>query len=262
MIEIRNLNKAFGKLPVLRGIDLSFSRPGRITAVLGPNGSGKTTLSKTILGMVIPDSGEVVINGRNIRNEWAYRSAIDYLPQIARFPENLTAGEVIDLIKDLRGGQTREQELIRLFGLEPYLDSRLHNLSGGTKQKVNLVLALMYDSPILILDEPTSGLDPVALTHFKDLLAAERARGKMILMTTHIMSLVEEVADEIVFLLDGRIYFRGTVEQVKAEQGEESLERAIAAILSQKAAAAAPAVRKTKRYRLLHAASFLFSTWY
>jgi Cu-processing system ATP-binding protein len=230
MIEIKNLRKAYKKNEVLKGIDISFNKSG-ITAVLGPNGSGKTTLIKCILGMVIPDEATITVFDKNIKGQWAYRSQIDYLPQIAQFPENLTVTQLLQMIKDIRQEKTNDEKLIKLFGLQPYLDKRLGSLSGGTKQKVNLVLALMYDNPLMILDEPTNGLDPVALIHLKDYLQEEKRKGKTILMTTHIMSLVEELADEIVFLLEGKIYFRGSVSELLASENEVNIERAIARIL-------------------------------
>lgn len=231
MIEVKNLYKSFGNLDVLQGINLRFSRQGHISAILGPNGSGKTTLIKCILGMVLPDAGEVLLDEKQIQGQYAYRQSLGYLPQIARFPENLRVREVIDLIRDIRGMDSQEEPLIRLFGLESYLSKRLGSLSGGTKQKVNLTLAFMYDSPLLILDEPTSGLDPVALIRLKDLIRRERERGKTILITTHIIDLVEELADEIVFLLEGKVYFRGTDQELKSRYATPDLERAIAAIL-------------------------------
>jgi Cu-processing system ATP-binding protein len=231
MIEIRHLHKSYGKLEVLQGIDLHFEQKGRIAAILGPNGSGKTTLIKSILGMVLPDRGEISIDGQAIRGQWAYREHISYLPQIARFPENLSVRELIAMIKDLRGGQADDMRLIQLFGLEPHLHKRLGNLSGGTKQKVNIVLAFMYDCPTVILDEPTSGLDPVAMIHLRELLNEARAQGKTILLSTHIMSFVEEMADEVVFLLEGKIRFRGSLQTLKEQYREENVERAIARIL-------------------------------
>lgn len=231
MIEIKNLHKSFGSLRVLNGIDLHFSERGKISAVLGPNGSGKTTLIKCLLGMVLPDQGEILVGGQRIANRFDYRASVGYLPQIARFPENLRVGEVIALIKDIRGVETSEEALIRLFGLAPFLSKRLGALSGGTRQKVNLTLAFMYDSPLLILDEPTSGLDPVALIRLKDYIRAERDRGKTILITTHIIELVEELADEIIFLLEGNVYFRGSARELKNRYATDDLERAIAAIL-------------------------------
>jgi len=234
MITISNLYKSFGPQQVLKGLELEFTQKGCVSAILGPNGSGKTTLIKSILGMVIPNEGEVRVDGQAVKRQWAYRSQIDYLPQIARFPENLRVRELITMIKDLRGGPTHEERLIELFELQPFLAKKLGTLSGGTKQKVNLTLALMYDSPILILDEPTSGLDPVALIRLKDLIREEKEKGKLILITTHIMSFVEEMADEVVFLLDGKVYFRGTQRQLKDRFEEEDFEKAIAGILLEK----------------------------
>lgn len=232
MITIENLQKSFGKLEVLKGINLEFQRPG-ITAILGPNGSGKTTLIKSILGMALPDSGRIRFRGEDISRGWSYRRQIDYLPQIARFPENLTVKELLRMIRDLRGGQPDAERLLRLFGLQPYLDNRLAALSGGTRQKVNIVLAMMYDSPALIMDEPTSGLDPVAMIRLKELLRQEKEKGKHILITTHIMSFVEEMADEVVFLLEGHIHFRGSLQELKEKYNTNSLERAIARILQE-----------------------------
>ncbi len=231
MITIRQLYKSFGPKSVLQGIDLELNTPGRISAILGPNGSGKTTLIKCILGMVIPDQGEIEVDGQSIKGKWEYRSQLDYLPQIARFPDNLTVQELIDLIQDLRPGRAQAEELIDRFGLHDYLDSRLNHLSGGTKQKVNLTLAFMYDSPILILDEPTSGLDPLAMQQLRELILQERERGKLILITTHIMSFVEEMADEIVFLLDGQVCFKGSIEELLEQEAAESVEEAIAQLL-------------------------------
>ena len=231
MIEIRNLHKSYGKLEVLLGIDLTFDQKGRIAAILGPNGSGKTTLIKSILGMVLPDKGEILVNGTPVKKQWSYRAGISYLPQIARFPENLKVSELIAMIKDLRGGHANDERLIRLFDLEPHLYKHLGNLSGGTKQKVNIVLAFMYDCPILILDEPTAGLDPVAMIHLRELLHEARKQGKTVLLSTHIMSFVEEMADEVIFLLEGNIRFRGSLRRLKEEYHEENVERAIARIL-------------------------------
>ncbi|MBV1922970.1 MAG: ABC transporter ATP-binding protein, partial [Flavobacteriaceae bacterium] len=156
MIEIKELHKKFGKNLVLKGVDLSINEGG-IFAILGPNGSGKTTLIKSILGMVIPQSGTIQLNGKSIKKDWKYRNEIDYLPQIANFPNNLTVRELIKMIKDLRANNTSEdQRLIELFKLEPFLTKKLGTLSGGTKQKVNIVLAFMFNSPLIILDEPTT----------------------------------------------------------------------------------------------------------
>ncbi|HBK70767.1 MAG TPA: copper ABC transporter ATP-binding protein [Flavobacteriaceae bacterium] len=235
MIEIKNLHKKFGKLIVLDGLDLTINPEGSeggIFAILGPNGSGKTTLIKCLLGMVIPNKGEISIDGTSVLKKWEYRNNLNYLPQIANFPPNLTVIELLKMVKNLRPKASNEQELIDLFSLYPFLKKKLGNLSGGTKQKVNLVLTFMFDSELIILDEPTTGLDPIALIHLKELIQQEKAKGKTILITTHIMSFVDEMADEIVFLLDGKIYFKGSVAQLKEQTNQSNLEHAIANLMT------------------------------
>lgn len=231
MIEFKSLHKSFGKLVVLNDLNLNIKKGG-IFAILGPNGSGKTTLIKCLLGMVIPHKGNIIYNNKSVLGKWDYRNDLNYLPQIANFPPNLTVFELIEMVKNLRPKQSNELELIKLFGLNDSLQKKLGNLSGGTKQKVNIVLAFMFDSDLIILDEPTNGLDPIALIHLKELIQKEKAKGKTILITTHIMSFVNEVADEIVFLLDGKIYFKGTIEELKKQTNNANLEHAIANLIA------------------------------
>lgn len=231
MIQITNLHKKFGKLPVLEGLDLEI-HSGGIFAVLGPNGSGKTTLIKSILGMVIPEKGDIKIDNSSVLKKWKYRNQINYLPQIANFPANLTVNELVAMVKNLRPKKANDQNLITLFGLVPFLDKKLGNLSGGTKQKVNILLTFMFDSDLLILDEPTTGLDPISLIHLKEIIQKEKDKGKTILITTHIMSFVEEVADEIVFLLDGVIHFKGSVKSLKIQTNQTDIEHAIAHLMT------------------------------
>lgn len=230
MIQISQLHKKFGKLIVLDGLDLEINSGG-IFAILGPNGSGKTTLIKSILGMVIPNSGDIKINDQSVLKKWEYRNKINYLPQIANFPANLTVKELIAMVKNLRPKESNDKDLIKLFSLESFLDKKLGNLSGGTKQKVNIVLTFMFDSELIILDEPTTGLDPISLIRLKDIIQKEKSKGKTILITTHIMSFVEEVADEIVFLLDGEIYFKGSAKNLKSQTNQPDLEHAIAHLM-------------------------------
>lgn len=232
MISIKNLTKRFGKLIVLDDLNLDIKKGG-IFAVLGPNGSGKTTLIKCILGMVIPNNGAISFQGESILKKWEYRNNLNYLPQIANFPPNLKLIELIKMVKNLRPKESNEQELIDHFGLNSFLNKKLGHLSGGTKQKVNLVLTFMFDSELIILDEPTTGLDPISLIHLKELLQKEKEKGKTILITTHIMSFVDEIADEIVFLLDGKIYFKGSVQELKEHTDETNLEKAIAQLISE-----------------------------
>ena len=230
MITFTNLHKNYGKLEVLKGLNLTVS-DGKITAVLGPNGSGKTTLIKSFLGMVIPSEGEISFQEKNIKGKWQYREEVSYLPQIANFPKNLTVLELLKMIKNLKGKHCETDSLKADFRLEPHLKKSLGNLSGGTKQKVNIVLAFMVDNPLLVLDEPTSGLDPVSLLTLKRLILSEKEKGKTILITSHILSFVEEIADEIVFILEGDIYFQGTVTELLVQTSKSNFEEAIASLL-------------------------------
>lgn len=231
MISIQHLFKSFGKLEVLRDVQLDIG-PGKVTAILGPNGSGKTTLMKSILGMTLPQKGTITVRGQDTAGSWNYRQQISYVPQIAQFPSNLTVQELLSMIKAVRKQEANESPLVRRFGLDKFLDKKLGTLSGGTRQKVNLVLALMFDAPIVLMDEPTAGLDPVALIALKGLIEEMRQSGKSIVITTHIMPLVEELADQVVFLLEGRVYFQGTLAELLAATGKINLEEAIAFLLS------------------------------
>jgi len=230
MIRIDNLSKAYNKNQVLKDINIKLDS-NKIIAILGPNGSGKTTLIKSVLGLVIPQKGDIIFNDQSIIGKWDYRKQISYLPQIASFPENLKVRELISLVKDIRQQEARDEDLIQFFGLENELKKPLRNLSGGTRQKVNMVLTFMFDSPVIILDEPTVGLDPVAISRFKELLQSEKAKGKLIIFTTHIMGLVQEIADEIIFLLEGNIYFQGSVQELINQNGSGKLESAITKII-------------------------------
>ncbi len=232
IIDRKNIHKSFKKNYVLKGVDLSINKGG-IWAVLGPNASGKTTLIKTILGMVLPDEGQIYIDRENVLGKWEYKNSINYLPQIARFPDNLTVVELFKMIEELRSRSGDLQPLISRFDIKPHLKTKLSNLSGGTKQKVNLALALMYDNPIYILDEPTAGLDPLALIELKDILFKLKEKNRIVIITTHIMSLVEELADNIIFILEGEIHFNGSPMELKNMYSGQNLEHSIAKMLNE-----------------------------
>lgn len=232
MIEIRNFRKLFGKTEILKNINLSIDS-GKVTAIVGPNGSGKTTLIKSILGLVRATSGKIEVDGENIQNNFKYRNKIGYMPQTARFPENLTAAELISLVKELRSDpDVNSNNLINSFELSGELEKPFKNLSGGTKQKVSATIAFAFNPKIYFLDEPTAGLDPVSSSFFKELVLNERKNKKTIVLTSHIMSEVQELADEIVFLLEGEIRFKGSIGSLLQDQKETKLEKAIAELMS------------------------------
>ncbi|MDF1698437.1 MAG: ABC transporter ATP-binding protein [Saprospiraceae bacterium] len=230
MISFQNLNKYYKKNHVIKGITLSINGPG-IVALLGPNGSGKTTLLKSFLGMVLPSSGDILFNGESVLKQYSYRKQISYLSQISRFPDNLTVNELISFMKEIKPGKTREHQFIQMFNLQQELEKKMGSLSGGTRQKVNITLALMHDDPLIILDEPSTGLDPLSLKELKKFITEERERGKLIVITTHILSLAEALADDIIFLLEGHVFFNGSMSALLNDQGEINLENAIAHIL-------------------------------
>jgi Cu-processing system ATP-binding protein len=233
LIEIKNLFKKFGKTEVLKNLNLSIEA-GKITAIVGPNGSGKTTLIKSVLGLVKPTTGVIEVDGENIANNFYYRNKIGYVPQIAKYPENLTAKELLSLVKEIRNtNDSGAADLIQSFNLANELEKPFKNLSGGTKQKVSAIIAFAFDPKIFFLDEPTAGLDPVSSSFFKDLVLTEKQNKKTIILTSHIMSEVQELADEIVFLLEGEIRFKGTIQSLLKDQKETKLERAIAELMSE-----------------------------
>lgn len=234
MIRIDNIEKSFGKLDVLKGVDLKLDR-GKVYAFMGPNGSGKTTLLKCILGLVRPGKGDIYIHDQRVNDSWQYRDQIGYMPQIANFPENLKVLELFNMIRNIRKQEVDITPLLQYFELEASQDKKLKNLSGGMKQKVNAILTLMFDPALLILDEPSVGLDPISHIKLKEIIRHEREKGKTIIITTHIINDVEELADEIIFLMDGKIYFQGTPEELRLNQEEESLDKAIARLTNKEA---------------------------
>jgi Cu-processing system ATP-binding protein len=237
MIEVSQLEKRFGALQVLRGLDLAIGR-GRVTAIVGPNGAGKTTLIKIILGLTRADSGSVRIDGQPIGASDSYRSRIGYMSQIGRFPENLSALDLMALVRDLRGASGPvDEELIDRLRLADELRKPIRTLSGGTRQKVNAVLAFLFRPEILILDEPTVGLDTISSGIVKDKILAERGAGRTVVLTSHIMSDLEELADDVAFLADGRIGYSGTLFDLKRITRQNNLERAVAAMMTRGIAA-------------------------
>jgi Cu-processing system ATP-binding protein len=238
VITLRGLTKRFGELEVLRGVDIEL-RPGRVTAIVGPNAAGKTTLIKILIGLTRPDSGELLFDGAPVGETPAYRERIGYMPQAARFPDHLTGAALLALLTDLRGGSgiRGDRDLIDRFALDPDLAKPLRTLSGGTRQKVNAVTAFLFDPDLLILDEPTAGLDPVASGVLKEKILRARMAGKTVILTSHVMSDIEELADDVAFLLDGRIAFVGAMHDLKLRTHELTLERAIAKMMIQMEAA-------------------------
>lgn len=233
MIQIQHISKRFGKLQVLKDVSLEL-KGGECIALIGPNGSGKTTLIKSMLGMVVPQSGDILFKGASISKEWAYRNHIGYMPQIGRYPENMTIGQVLDMMQDIRKASksTLDNDLFAAFDLQSMLDKRMGTLSGGTRQKVSACLAFMFRPDVLILDEPTAGLDPVATEILKDKILAEKSNNKLIIITSHVLSDLDDLVTEVIYMQEGRPLFHQSLESLKAETGTDRLGKAIAQVMS------------------------------
>lgn len=231
MITINNLNKVFGKLSVLNDVNLTFER-GECIALIGPNGCGKTTLIKSILGMVIPTSGSITVNNKLISSDFTYRKQIGYMPQIGKYPDNMTIGQILEMIKEIRkSNDPLDEDLFHQFKLSALLNKRMNTLSGGTTQKVSATLAFLFNPDVLILDEPTAGLDPLASEILKEKIIVEKQKGKLILITSHLLSELDDLITQIIFMQDGHVKFHKTVQDLKDTTNEERISKAIAKIL-------------------------------
>ena len=231
MIEIKNISKKFGKLEVLKNVSASCNS-GQCIALIGPNGCGKTTLIKSILGMVIPDSGSMEFNEKSIFGDYLYREKIGYMPQIGRYPDTMTIGEIIEMVKKIRNSKDNlDEDLFRDFEIEKMLNKQMRTLSGGTTQKISAVLAFLFNPDVLILDEPTAGLDPLAAEVLKEKIIKEKEKGKLILITSHLLSELDDLISEIIFMQDGKIFFHKKVNELKEETQEDKISKAIAKIL-------------------------------
>ena len=234
MIRIENLNKTFGKHQVLKDVSLEFNE-GQSVALIGPNGSGKTTLIKALLGLVVA-KGEIWVAGSAIKGQSDYRRHIGYMPQMSRFPDNMTVRQLFAMMKDLRSDvkpHTYDRDLYQAFEIDQMASKRLSVLSGGMKQKVSAAMAFLFDPPVLILDEPTAGLDPVSNEMLKDKLKKEISRGKLVLITSHILNDLDEITTHVAYLMDGELKFFKSLDQLKNETSEFRLNRIIAQVLNQ-----------------------------
>jgi ABC-2 type transport system ATP-binding protein len=217
VIEIRGLVKKFGKFTALNGVDL-FVKRGEVHAFLGPNGAGKSTTIRCLLGILRCTGGSAAMFGQD-----AWQNAVELHKRVAFVPgdvnlwNNFTGGEVIDLFLSLQSGKAdkaRREKYLRLFELDPTKKCRTY--SKGNRQKVALVAAFTGDAELFVLDEPTSGLDPLMEKVFQDCIGEVKARGGTVLLSSHIMSEVEKLADSVSIIKEGKIVLGGGMSEVAA----------------------------------------------
>ena len=234
MISVIDVNKNFGKLKALNHVSVGLDA-GKSYALVGPNGSGKTTFIKSILGLVVPTSGDIQFDGKSILHDWKYREKIGYMPQIGHYPENMRIGQLFDMMKNIRNEESAlDEELIDSFKLYKIFDKRMHALSGGTRQKVSAALAFLFNAPVLILDEPTAGLDPVSVEILKEKIISVKHAGKLLLVSSHILSDLDEISTEIIYIYEGKVQYNNSIVALKDETGEKRLGKAIANMITQK----------------------------
>lgn len=216
-ITVQGLVKKFGAFTALNGLELSVSE-GEVHGFLGPNGAGKSTTIRVLLGLLCANAGRVeLLGGDPWRDIVELHRRLAYVPgDVALWP-TLSGGEAIDLLGKLRGGldESRRAELIERFELDPTKRGRQY--SKGNRQKVAIVAALSSDVELLILDEPTSGLDPLMEAVFQQEIAAEKAKGRTVLLSSHILSEVEALADRVSIIRDGRVVQTGTLEELRGQ---------------------------------------------
>lgn len=234
MIEVKNLTKKFNRFTALDDISLQFTNTKSV-ALIGPNGCGKTTLIKSILGLNVIETGDILVEGKSVKDDYRYRSTIGYMPQIGRYPENMTIGQTIKMIRETRKlpQEQLDDELLKKFELEKLYDKKMGTLSGGTTQKVSAVLAFMFNPKIIILDEPTAGLDPLASEILKKKIIREKDKGKLIIITSHLLSELDDMVNEIVFMNEGKIIIHQSVAELMTERKSEKISESIVSILKE-----------------------------
>ena len=215
ILEVEGLKKVFGKVQALKGVNFTVDA-GEVVGFIGPNGAGKSTTVRTLLGIIKGDEGHARIFGKDVwKDSFEIHKRISYVPGEVALWGGLTGGEIIDLFMKLHGGgnQKKREELIKRFELDP--KKKAKSYSKGNRQKVGLISALSVESDLYIFDEPTSGLDPLMEAIFQDEISKIKEEGKSILLSSHILSEVERLADKVVIIRQGEIVESGTLDELR-----------------------------------------------
>ena len=227
MLEVKKLSGGYANIPVLK--DVSFQvADGELVGLIGLNGAGKSTTIKEIIGLLTPYEGQILIDGQTIQGQAeAYRKKIGFIPETPSLYEELTLKEHLEVVAlaydlDWDAAFERVDKLLRLFRLEEKLEWFPVHFSKGMKQKVMIICAFMVQPSLLIVDEPFLGLDPLAISHLTELLDQEKAKGKAILMSTHVLDAAEKMCDRFVILHQGQVRATGTLADLRQQFGKEN----------------------------------------
>jgi len=238
MLEVRELTKRYNRISVVNGVSFTLV-PGQVLGYLGPNGAGKSTTVKILTGLIEPTSGQILFEGRDVREDWsAFLRHVGYVPEEPHLYPQLSGREYLQLTGRLRGMERRMlerrmDELLRLFSLWEDRHSPLSSYSKGMRQKILLSAALLHDPAVLILDEPFSGLDVNATIVLRTLVKALAESGKMILYSSHVLEVVEKVCTQVVILRKGKVVAQDSVEHLRCLMQQPSLEGVFAQLTEQ-----------------------------
>lgn len=217
LLECHALTKKYGPKTALSGIDLTIER-GRIVGLLGPNGSGKTTFIKLINGLLCPTSGTLLINGQTPGAET--KKVVSYLPERTYLSSNMKVSDLLNFFYDFYDDFDRERALKMLNHLQIPENARLKAMSKGTKEKVQLIMVMSRDADLYCLDEPIGGVDPAARDYILQTIIANYNENASVLISTHLISDVENILDDVIFIQDGTIKLTSSVEELREKEGK------------------------------------------
>lgn len=226
MLKIENLTGGYVNIPVLKNISFEVN-DGELVGLIGLNGAGKSTTINEIIGLLTPYQGQITLDGLTLANDQAdYRKKIGFIPETPSLYEELTLREHLETVAmaydlEFEAAMARAKELLKLFRLSDKLDWFPINFSKGMKQKVMIVCAFMVNPSLFIVDEPFLGLDPLAISDLTDLLAQEKAKGKAILMSTHVLDAAEKMCDRFVILHHGQVRAVGNLAELREAFGQK-----------------------------------------
>lgn len=217
LVECHNLTKKFGGITALSDLNLTIDR-GRIIGLLGPNGSGKSTFIKLLNGLLTPSNGEILINGNKPGIET--KKVISYLPERTYLDDNMTVEQLIRFFADFYADFSKDKAYDMLNRLNINVKSRLKPLSKGTKEKVQLILVMSREADLYCLDEPIGGVDPAARDYILETIITNYSENSTILLSTHLISDIESILDEVIFIKNGQLRLHSTVDSIRTNEGK------------------------------------------